>query len=115
MYQMQQCRICDRVQNRHSARFYRKDWEPLMETRKRRFSPAQLASLSAMLVSICGLSLLIALAASATAAEIEVAETDDEIRIVTGELEASVRKKGYVSGIKAQSFLDKKSGFRDAG
>jgi len=30
-------------------------------------------------------------------------------------LEAAVRKKGYVSGVAAQSFLDKKTGFRDAG
>ena len=31
------------------------------------------------------------------------------------QLEAAVRKKGYVSGVAAGSFLDKKTGFRDAG
>jgi len=50
-----------------------------------------------------------------TAAEYEVTETDEEIRIVTPELEAAVRKQGYVSGVAQQSFLDKKTGFRDPG
>lgn len=52
----------------------------------------------------------------ATAADdITVEETQDEIRIETPELGASVRKKGYVSGVAAQSLLDRKTGFRDAG
>ncbi len=51
----------------------------------------------------------------ADAADYRVDETDDEIRITTPQLEAAVRKRGYVSGVKAQSLLDKKSGFRDAG
>ncbi|MFH1268606.1 MAG: hypothetical protein ABIK89_23015 [Planctomycetota bacterium] len=50
-----------------------------------------------------------------TAAEYEVTETDEEIRIVTPQLEAAVRKQGYVSGVARQSFLDKKTGFRDPG
>lgn len=45
----------------------------------------------------------------------EVTETDDEIKIATPTLEASIKKKGYVTGIAAQSFLDKQTGFRDAG
>ena len=45
----------------------------------------------------------------------KVTESDEAIRIVTPELEAAVRKRGYVSGVARQSFLDKKSGFRDAG
>jgi len=49
------------------------------------------------------------------ASEYEVTETDEAIRIVTPQLEAAVRKKGYVSGVAAQSFLDKKTGFRDPG
>jgi len=49
------------------------------------------------------------------AAEYAVTETDEEIRIATPQLEAAVRKKGYVSGVAAQSLLDKKTGFRDAG
>jgi len=48
-------------------------------------------------------------------ADYQVTETAEEIRIVTPQLEAAVRKKGYVSGVAAQSFLDKKTGFRDPG
>ncbi len=44
-----------------------------------------------------------------------VTENEDEIRIVTSTLEAAVRKRGYVSGVYRQTFLDKKTGFRDAG
>ena len=53
--------------------------------------------------------------ARATAADFEVSETDEEIRIETPLLEAAVRKRGYVSGVARQSFLDKKTGFRDPG
>src|SRR5262245_45899319 len=42
-------------------------------------------------------------------------ETQDELLIQTDCLAARVRKKGYVSGIAAGSFLDKKTGARDAG
>lgn len=44
-----------------------------------------------------------------------IVETDDEIRLSLPVLEASIRKQGYVSGVAAQSLLDKKTGFRDAG
>jgi hypothetical protein len=47
--------------------------------------------------------------------EAKVTETDEEIRIETAQLEAAVRKKGYVSGVARQSFLDKRTGFRDPG
>lgn len=49
------------------------------------------------------------------AADYTVTETDDEIRIATPQLEAAVRKKGYVSGVAKQSLLDKKTGARDRG
>ena len=49
------------------------------------------------------------------AAGYEVSETDELIKIVTPQLEAAVRKRGYVSGVAARSLLDKKTGFRDAG
>lgn len=48
-------------------------------------------------------------------AEIKVEETDQKISISTPQLEAGVNKKGYVTGIAAGTFLDKKSGFHDAG
>lgn len=47
--------------------------------------------------------------------EVRVSEDEQAIRIVTPQLEAAVRKKGYVSGVAAQSFLDRKTGFRDPG
>jgi len=62
-------------------------------------------------VALCLIGGVSVLAAS----EYEVSETDEAIRIVTPELEAAVRKKGYVSGVARQSFLDKKTGFRDPG
>lgn len=49
------------------------------------------------------------------AADYTVTDTSDEIRIVTPQLEAAVRKKGYVTGVAGGSLLDKKTGFRDAG
>jgi hypothetical protein len=48
-------------------------------------------------------------------ADLEVSENDDEIRITGSAIEAAVRKKGYVSGVAAGSFLDHKTGFRDPG
>lgn len=44
-----------------------------------------------------------------------VQETDEEIRIATPQLEAAIRKKGYVTGVKAQSLVDKKTGAKDLG
>ena len=44
-----------------------------------------------------------------------VVEQDDEILISTPQLEATIRKKGYVTGVKAQSFVDKKTGAKDLG
>lgn len=49
------------------------------------------------------------------AVDYSVTETDDEIQIETPQLQASIRKKGYVTGVKAQSLVDKKSGARDLG
>jgi hypothetical protein len=59
--------------------------------------------------------LMFSLAAPLRAAEIEVTEDEEQIRIVTPQLEAAVRKQGYVSGVAGGEFLDKKTGFRDAG
>jgi hypothetical protein len=65
---------------------------------------------------VLSLICILILARTTIAAEnFEVTETDDEIKIATPALEAAVKKKGYVSGIAAQSFLDKQTGFRDAG
>ena len=44
-----------------------------------------------------------------------IAETGEEIVISGPSLEARIRKQGYVSGVAGGSFLDRKTGFRDAG
>jgi len=55
------------------------------------------------------------IAAPLVAAEYTVDETEDEIRISTPQLEAAVRKRGYVTGVYRQTFVDKKTGARDLG
>lgn len=45
----------------------------------------------------------------------QVSEDAQFVRIETPQLAAAVCKKGYVSGVARQSFLDKKTGFRDPG
>ncbi|HVR75735.1 MAG TPA: right-handed parallel beta-helix repeat-containing protein [Planctomycetota bacterium] len=45
----------------------------------------------------------------------EVTEGPEELRLVSAALEATVRKRGYVSGVAGGSFLDKRTGFRDSG
>lgn len=67
----------------------------------------------AALLGLAALGLLLAPAASR--ADDRIRETDDDIRLMLPQLEAVVRKKGYVTGVAAQSLLDKKTGFRDAG
>jgi hypothetical protein len=44
-----------------------------------------------------------------------VSEDGERIRLSGPGIEASIRKKGYVSGVEAQSLLDRKTGFRDLG
>lgn len=46
---------------------------------------------------------------------LDVSETDEYIEIKTDALQARIRKKGYVSGVAQGTFLDKKTGARDAG
>ncbi|MEK6259294.1 MAG: hypothetical protein AABP62_11820 [Planctomycetota bacterium] len=58
---------------------------------------------------------LIVLAATALAQDYTVVEKDDEIQISTPQLEVAIRKKGYVTGVKAQSFVDRKTGAKDLG
>ncbi len=49
------------------------------------------------------------------AAEYRVTESDTGVKIETPQLDAVINKKGYVSGVQRQTFLDKKTGFRDPG
>ncbi|MBI3410067.1 MAG: hypothetical protein HY040_17130 [Planctomycetes bacterium] len=46
---------------------------------------------------------------------LELQETAEYLQIDTDALQARIRKKGYVSGLAAGSFLDKKTGARDDG
>jgi hypothetical protein len=45
----------------------------------------------------------------------DIREDRDRIHIRSPVLEASIRKTGYVSGVEAKSFVDRKTGFRDLG
>jgi hypothetical protein len=51
----------------------------------------------------------------ARGADDRIRETDKEIAILLPQLEAVIRKQGYVTGVAAQSLVDKATGFRDAG
>jgi hypothetical protein len=46
---------------------------------------------------------------------LQVIDAGAQLRIETPELQASIIKRGYVSGVGRESFVDKKTGFRDAG
>ena len=52
---------------------------------------------------------------TAPAEGFKVSEDEQRIRIDGPTLEASIRKQGYVSGVEANSLVDKKTGFRDVG
>lgn len=45
----------------------------------------------------------------------QITEDDDRIRLVTPQLSAAVKKRGYVSGIEAGSLVDPKTGAHDLG
>ena len=59
--------------------------------------------------------LILTAALTSCGQSIRVSETDDRIDIETDALHASIAKKGYVSGIMAGSFVDKKTGAKDIG
>ena len=62
-----------------------------------------------------GLITIILWQAILSAADYTVKDSPEQISISTRHLEAAIRKKGYVSGVYRKTFLDKKTGFRDAG
>lgn len=63
----------------------------------------------------CLFLVVFAVVPAAFALDHQVSEDDERIVISTPQLEAVIRKQGYVSGVAGGSFLDKKTGFRDAG
>src|SRR5688572_8400427 len=66
-------------------------------------------------VFLIATSLVITSAPSLRSESLEVLEQDEQITLKTPHLEAVVRKRGYVTGIAAGSFLDRATGFRDVG
>ena len=68
-------------------------------------------------VTLPMLALLLAahLIAARSYADDRLSETDEVIKITLPDLEATIRRQGYVTGVAAQTFLDRKTGFRDAG
>jgi hypothetical protein len=73
--------------------------------------PLPLTRLAVAGILLSSLSLL----PPAAAAELHVRQTDEFVEVTTDALEARINKKGYVSGIAAGTFLDRKTGARDAG
>ena len=63
----------------------------------------------------CMITTIAATLLSIAAGPIQVAEDNRQIRIETDALQAVIQKKGYVSGIAAGSFVDKKTGAKDLG
>ncbi len=59
--------------------------------------------------------MVLCLAPARLHADDRLLETDNALKISMPQLEASIRKRGYVTGVAAQSLFDKKTGFRDAG
>lgn len=59
--------------------------------------------------------LILSNAVSLSGAEYSVEDTADKVHIETPHLKASITKQGYVTGVYRNSFLDKKTGFRDLG
>ena len=57
----------------------------------------------------------VCLAAAAQDGPFQVSEDGEQIQISGSSISAAVRKRGYVSGVAAGSFVDKKTGFHDAG
>lgn len=61
------------------------------------------------------LSVCLITATTSRAETFAITESDEQITIVTPQLEASIRKVGYVSGVAGGTFIDKKTGAKDLG
>lgn len=59
--------------------------------------------------------LILSSVVSLSGAEYSVEETADKVQIETPHLKAAINKEGYVTGVYRNTFLDKKTGFRDLG
>jgi len=63
----------------------------------------------------CFLIIVLVLVGDANGQTYEVKEEAEQITITTPQLQAAIRKKGYVSGVAGGSFVDRKTGARDLG
>ena len=72
---------------------------------------------TSLIPSLLGLLLFATTGTSAAAPAngFEVVEDADKITVTGTALDFAIRKKGYVSGVMAGSFLDKRTGFHDLG
>jgi hypothetical protein len=61
------------------------------------------------------LAVLISTSTVIAAEPLLVVEAEDEFAIETSAIKASIRKRGYVSGVAGGSFIDKKTGVKDLG
>jgi hypothetical protein len=68
-----------------------------------------------MRLVLAGLALFLSAPPAVGNDAIRVRQADDSVQIDTDLLQARVAKRGYVSGIAAGSFLDKRTGARDIG
>jgi len=65
--------------------------------------------------STLAFAIILAIITPSTAADIQVRTGDDYVEVETDSLIASIKTKGYVSGVSAGTFLDKKTKARDLG
>src|ERR1051325_6996482 len=65
-------------------------------------------------LTVCLLS-FVACWSSPAQSEFQVTDSPELIKISSPTLEAGIRKKNYVTGIYGGTFVDKKTGFHDAG
>ncbi len=84
---------------------------PGRESSRSRPTDLLIVSIVALLTASCGAPA----APDPSQPAFTITENQDQILITSPTLEAAIRKRGYVSGVYRQSFLDKKTGFRDAG
>ena len=61
------------------------------------------------------LALLLTIRVSSAQEGVTVTDTETTLRIETPDLSAAVNKKGYVTGIQAGTFIDRKTGAHDLG
>lgn len=61
------------------------------------------------------LILLCVFTANLPAQDVQITDNPDVLRIETPELRAAINKRGYVTGVMRQSFVDRQTGFHDPG